>query len=359
LSGRQQPDSVVQSVLAYHATYENAQLSPTFFNLLQSTQWLLHQQLQQLLQLPTVATTTTTSSATTTAATNASATKTTSRPSASCSTTPAPSLPASHQAALLARKHLLSYMAKYSSSPALSAVQSASPLTPPASKPASPSVPLACQLALSLPTLPVQLPGLSLSSLPVTPVTPPATGLKDGPPAPQVSQPSLPMALMASQPASHTVAPATSSACQAAPCSSSREDQQAAITSMASIVDLLAVKYAPFRNMPDPFPVVSWGTLARPNWKDRVGLPKANTLPLRGCSEDPNDYLTNFFSSCSPFGHLPGYLTTMGPVSMPKISINGYSFREETNSWVISAFPGGTRTRGCRGGRRTRPWSKR
>jgi hypothetical protein len=135
----------------------------------------------------------------------------------------------------------------------------------------------------------------------------------------------------------------------------SREDQEAAIATMVSCVEKLSAKYAPFRNLPDPYPVVDWQTLARPNLKNRIGLPTPSQLPIHGCSQDRDLYFHTFSSSHIPFGYLLGYKTTMGPVSMPKIPVNGYKFCEDTSIWVISAFSR-TSSRGCRGGRRARPW---
>ena len=151
-------------------------------------------------------------------------------------------------------------------------------------------------------------------------------------------------------------------ACQPTPSgppSPSRKDQEDAIANLVSCVERLAIKYAPFRNLPDPYPVVDWHTLARPNLRDRIGLPKPNQLPIHGCSHDPDLYFTTFSSSHSPFGYHLGYKTTLGPVSMPITSINGFTFSQETSSWVISATTRPRPNRGCRGGRRTWPWSKR
>ena len=44
------------------------------------------------------------------------------------------------------------------------------------------------------------------------------------------------------------------------------------------------------RTVPVPFPVVDWQALARPTWKDRIGLPCPATLPLHSCSQDPSFY---------------------------------------------------------------------
>ena len=42
---------------------------------------------------------------------------------------------------------------------------------------------------------------------------------------------------------------------------------------------------------PNPYPIVNWEDLARPNFKDRVGLPPPKHLPVLGCSPDPQFYL--------------------------------------------------------------------
>merc|ERR1719186_2371811 len=39
------------------------------------------------------------------------------------------------------------------------------------------------------------------------------------------------------------------------------------ISTLLTIVDKLATRYGPFRDMTDPFPYEDWKTLARPNWK--------------------------------------------------------------------------------------------
>ena len=104
---------------------------------------------------------------------------------------------------------------------------------------------------------------------------------------------------------------------------------------MVVLVDKLAEKYAPFRHMPDPFPLVDWQSLARPSWKDPVGLPKPWTLPKLGCREDNALILDQTF----PYGHELGYRTSLGNVAMPKGSVNGYTFCQDTESWIISVSP--------------------
>jgi len=121
---------------------------------------------------------------------------------------------------------------------------------------------------------------------------------------------------------------------------------------------------------PPPYPQVDWENLARPTWKDRVGLPTPNYLPLLGCSQDPNHYSSTEERNClgrtetvpsdfekkeAPFGQLLGYRTNMGPVRMPTCSIHGHVFDMVGKTWVIAASTPEAY------GRRTkrRPWGSR
>ena len=102
---------------------------------------------------------------------------------------------------------------------------------------------------------------------------------------------------------------------------------------------------------PLPYPQVDWEDLARPTWKDRVGLPTPVSLPILGCSRDPEFYNFTKEQNClgqtvsvppafvkkEPFGQLQGYMTNLGPVRMPTCSINGHVFDTKVGTWVIAA----------------------
>ena len=219
-------------------------------------------------------------------------------------------LPASHQAALLARQ-LVPLQPVHD----LTTSQPVSPLVQPASKPASP---------LARPA----------------------------------SKPASPLAQPTSKPATPLYRPATKTTSLSTPTPASKPDaahlQQYTIASLVLIVDKLAIKYAPFRNMPDPYPLVDWTALARPTFRNRIGLPSPTSLPIQACSQDSAHNQTKEM----PFGSILGFVTNLGNVGMPHIPINGYVFCQETGSWQISAlpaYPGPGRSRGCRGGGRRQP----
>jgi len=137
-------------------------------------------------------------------------------------------------------------------------------------------------------------------------------------------------------------------------CAPISTDNTSSIPSLAREVDRIAQRYP--RIPPCPYPYVDWQALSRPSWKDRVGLPKPHELPILSCSPDPalsmpkpNMGIVDPFERPSyPFGTMLGYLTTMGPVAMPTVSVNGYSWCEEENAWLISASPPSRRRRGGR-----------
>jgi hypothetical protein len=105
--------------------------------------------------------------------------------------------------------------------------------------------------------------------------------------------------------------------------------------------------------VPEPYPVVDWNGLARPNWKDRIGLPSPAYLPLHACSQNPNHYLASKEKDClghprhvppafggkAPFGEILGYRTSLGPVMMPTIPVSGHTYDAEENTCTISASP--------------------
>ena len=92
------------------------------------------------------------------------------------------------------------------------------------------------------------------------------------------------------------------------------------------------------------YPQVDWEALARPTWKDRVGLPPPVYLPVYGCSMDPTFYQPSPPSTLyqppvppafermndkgrqAPFGERLGYRTNMGLVGMPMCVIKGHVF---------------------------------
>ena len=120
---------------------------------------------------------------------------------------------------------------------------------------------------------------------------------------------------------------------------------------------------------PVPYPVVDWQGLARPNWKDRIGLPNPVRLPIHSCSQDPAFYEPSqgtrsrilaspvrlmekpAFEKQYPFGWISGYNTSMGPVRKPSIPINGYILGED-DQWTIAALPPRGTTPGSRRKRR-------
>jgi len=128
------------------------------------------------------------------------------------------------------------------------------------------------------------------------------------------------------------------------------------VSNLAREVDRIAQRYLRIPHC--PYPYVDWQALSRPSWKDRVGLPKPSQLPILSCSPDPalsmpkpNTGIVDSWErpSC-PFGTMLGYLTTMGPVAMPTVSVNGYSWCQDVQAWRISASPPSRRRRGGRRG---------
>ena len=138
-------------------------------------------------------------------------------------------------------------------------------------------------------------------------------------------------------------------------CTTSSMDTSS-ISNLAREVDRIARRYP--RIPPCPYPYVDWQALSRPSWKDRVGLPKPDQQPILSCSPDPALSMpkpnTGIVDPCErpsyPFGTMLGYLTTMGPVAMPTVSVNGYSWCQDDQAWRISAFPPSRRRRGGRRG---------
>jgi len=129
------------------------------------------------------------------------------------------------------------------------------------------------------------------------------------------------------------------------------------VSNLAREVDRIAQRYPRIPSC--PYPYVDWQVLSRPSWKDRVGLPQPVELPILSCSPDPalsmpkpnTDTLMGPWKRPSyPFGTKLGYLTTMRPVAMPTVSVNGYSWCQDDQVWRISASPPSMRRRGGRRG---------
>ena len=136
----------------------------------------------------------------------------------------------------------------------------------------------------------------------------------------------------------------------------STDSSASSIPNLAREVDRIAQRYP--RIPPCPYPYVDWQALSRPSWKDRVGLPKPNHLPILACNPDPalsmpksNTGVVDPNEMPSyPFGTMLGYLTTMGPVAMPTVPVNGYSWCQDDQAWRIFASPPSRRRRGGRRG---------
>ena len=120
---------------------------------------------------------------------------------------------------------------------------------------------------------------------------------------------------------------------------------------------------SPAKSLPSQptYPIVDWQALARPTFRDKVGLPDPVCLPIHSCSQDPSFYQPSLdgglsrtvepaFEGKHPFGWITGYMTSMGPVQKPSTPINGYILGED-DQWTIAAYPPGG-TPGTRRGRR-------
>ena len=95
---------------------------------------------------------------------------------------------------------------------------------------------------------------------------------------------------------------------------------------------------------------VNWNRLNPGQFKN---LPKAEAIPLQGCSPDPNFYLAVEISGSYPeerkilkwnknnrfpFGKLYGFETNLGNVSVPDVAIHGYRCCEIYGYWTIDAM---------------------
>jgi hypothetical protein len=95
---------------------------------------------------------------------------------------------------------------------------------------------------------------------------------------------------------------------------------------------------------------VDWNRLNPGQFKN---LPKAEAIPLQGCSPDPNFYLAVETSGSYPeerrilkwnknnrfpFGKLYGFVTNLGIVSVPDVAVHGYRCCEIYGYWTIDAM---------------------
>ena len=121
----------------------------------------------------------------------------------------------------------------------------------------------------------------------------------------------------------------------------------------ANIFDYLADPEADeVKLVPDAsYPEVKW------NWvKFKPVLPNPESCPLYSCSQDPEFYETyiadpdsgrkaNKFIERHPFGCLPGFVTNLGVVAVPKAPVGGYVYCSHSKRWLIHATTPTTRGR--------------
>ena len=111
-----------------------------------------------------------------------------------------------------------------------------------------------------------------------------------------------------------------------------------------------------------PYPKVDWQRLAKPSFKNPVGLPPTQEWPIQGCAPEKGkwclDYRCERAGSCgnncqsrtldlssnryfpsttSPFGTIPGYGTNLGVIAPPAGPINGYVSHPDTGYRVLYA----------------------
>ena len=113
----------------------------------------------------------------------------------------------------------------------------------------------------------------------------------------------------------------------------------------ASIFDQLAdPEPDEVKPVPDAsYPEVKW------NWvKFKPVLPNPEPCPLYSCSQDPSLYenyiadpdngrTSSKFIERHPFGSLPGFLTNLGVVAVPKAPVGGYIYCPDAKRWMIHA----------------------
>ena len=83
---------------------------------------------------------------------------------------------------------------------------------------------------------------------------------------------------------------------------------------------------------PSPYPVVDWTAV-----RFKPSLPHPKLFPVYGVSTDLDVYSFNRFTSPWPFGRLPGYNTSQGVVSVPRVPVQGYLYDVELEAWVLAA----------------------
>ena len=85
---------------------------------------------------------------------------------------------------------------------------------------------------------------------------------------------------------------------------------------------------------PSPYPVVDWAAV-----RFKPSLPHPKPFPVYGVSTDLDVYNSNKFTSPWPFGRLPGYNTSQGVVSVPRVPVQGYLYDVKLEAWVLAARP--------------------
>ena len=88
------------------------------------------------------------------------------------------------------------------------------------------------------------------------------------------------------------------------------------------------------------YPEVKWNLV-----KFKPVLPHPETCPLYSCSQDPSFYEDHILPGSSlpqflqknPFGSLPGFVTNLGVVAVPKAPIGGYVYCPDARRWLIHA----------------------
>ena len=98
------------------------------------------------------------------------------------------------------------------------------------------------------------------------------------------------------------------------------------------------------------FPSVDWKSV---NKRFLTNIPSPTSIPIHGCSSNPDDYedifqkndyggmqnLGSKFTSEFPFGSELGYLTDAGPVGVPNEVFHGYKY-QPSQGWLLHAeFP--------------------
>ena len=104
-----------------------------------------------------------------------------------------------------------------------------------------------------------------------------------------------------------------------------------------------------YRGVPDiTYPEVKWNLV-----KFKPVLPTPESCPLYSCSQDPDFYenyadpdtgmTANKFAKRHPFGSRPGYVTTLGVVTVPKAPVGGYVYCPHAKRWLTLSSMGSAR----------------